>query len=84
MTTTIQNENMVTVKFSAEGFTFSGMNKQQIEALLGTAVKFDLIVHGCNGQQIKLEIMQDIEIESLTVEDEEGNEIQSSDEVSAK
>jgi hypothetical protein len=81
--TTIKTENMVTVQLnSVVAIGFTGMNKQQIEALLGTALKFDLIVHGCNGEQVKFEIMHDIEVESIIVEDEDGNEITSADHIS--
>jgi predicted thioesterase len=80
---TTKNENMVTVQLkSVEAIGFTGMNQQQIQALLGTALKIDLIVHGCNGKQVKFEIMQDVEVENITVEDKDGNEIQDAEHIS--
>jgi predicted thioesterase len=80
---TMTNENMVTIQLnSVEAIGFSGMNKQQIEALLGTALKIDLIVHGCNGKKVKFEITQDVEVECIIVEDEDGIEIQEAENIS--
>jgi hypothetical protein len=78
---TAKQENLVVLNLSAEAFGSTGLNKNQFEALLVNAIKCDFIITGCNGQEVKLEIMQEIRVENISLSDEHGYEIESADEL---
>lgn len=78
---TITNENMVTVQLSIEAFGFTGLNKQEIEAAILTSIQCQLSFTTNKGEKIEL-ISYDVpQVENITVEDEDGNEITLSDEL---
>ncbi|MEH7121552.1 hypothetical protein V7128_29805 [Neobacillus vireti] len=60
------------------------MNKQEIETAIKTSIQCQLTFTTTSGEKIELTSYFVLEIENLTVEDEDGNEIQSSEEVSFK
>lgn len=80
--TTIKTENMVTLQLSLEAFGFTGMNKQEVEAAILNAVQCQLVFTKSNGKKFQMESVFEPKIESIIVEDEDGNEITSADHIS--
>lgn len=56
--------------------------KNHIKALISNAIKYDITFTGCNGEKFTMELMPEIQVDSITVEGEDGNEITSADEIS--
>ena len=77
----MENTKMVTVQLSAnEAFGFTDMSKSEFEAMLLTAVKCEMVFTKPTGEQVKLEIMDEIQSDQITFCDpEDGIEIMEAD-----
>jgi hypothetical protein len=75
--TTLNNENMVTLNLSSlEAFGYTGMNKQEIEAAILTAIQCQLTFTTATGEKIELVSYFPPQIENIVVEDEDGYPIE--------
>jgi hypothetical protein len=74
------NTNVATVNLSNfEAMTGTGLNKQQLEILLATAPKVELVLDFGGDNKLTLEVLNDLEVENVSVTDEYGFDIESAD-----